>query len=59
MRRASRSARGDETKHPAREVGAILDESGIRKRRQAEGFMFALDSALLVTYIGWRGSIAY
>jgi hypothetical protein len=40
------SARGDETKHSDREVGAIINEFGIKKRRYADGWMFSLDPAV-------------
>ena len=40
------SARGDETKHSDREVGAIISEFGIEKRRYADGVMFSLNPAV-------------
>jgi hypothetical protein len=40
------SARGDETKHSDREVGAIINEFGIKKRRYADGWMFSLVAAV-------------
>jgi hypothetical protein len=40
------SARGDETRHSDREVGAIITGFRIKKRRYADGWMFSLDPAV-------------
>jgi hypothetical protein len=40
------SVRGDDTKHSEREVGAILSDFGLPKRRHSEGWMILLDAAV-------------